>query len=211
MHRRPKSIMTACLSTVSSLSALVRFLFVGLLALNAPSGIASADEQSDAAQLVETVRQAAMAPGQGGPANGQLRVISAAFDGRGIARAVLGAYWQDASGDDRAALVDALLYAISRRLTGRLGRLQDRQFAMLGTKVLANGDILVRTEFRRALNRPTSVDWRVRRCRAQLCIGDVLVDGGSVTIQQRDRVSKLLAGNGGSIPALVLDLRRGRT
>jgi ABC-type transporter MlaC component len=199
--------MTAGLWSHASWVALARLLLVpALLAIYGPSLSAAADEQSDAVKLVETVRQAAIVLGQGGPAEPQLRSISAAFDGRGIAQAVLGTHWRSASADDRAAVVDALLYAIARRL----GRTQDKTFALLGTKALANGDILVRSEFRRPLHRPTSVDWRVRHCRGQLCIGDVFVDGGSVTVQQRDRVAQLLAGNGGSIPALVVDLRKGR-
>jgi ABC-type transporter MlaC component len=189
---------------------LARLLLVAFL-ICAPPLSASADEESDAVKLVETVRQAAIVLGRGGSAEAaQLRSISAAFDGKGIAQAVLGTRWRSASADDRAAVVDALLYAIAHRLADRLERTQDKSFNVLGTKALANGDILVRSEFRRALHNPTSVDWRVRRCRGKLCIGDVFVDGGSVTVQQRDRIAQLLAGNGGSIPALVADLRKGR-
>jgi ABC-type transporter MlaC component len=190
---------------------LARLLLVPLLlAIYAPSLSAAADDQSDAVELVETVRQAAIVLGHGGPAEAQLRSVSAAFDGRGIAQAVLGTHWSSASADDRAAVVDALLYAIAHRLADRLERTPGKTFAVLGTKTLANGDILVRSEFRRPLHGPTSVDWRVRHCRGKLCIGDVFVDGGSVTVQQRDRVALLLAGNGGSIPALIADLRKGR-
>jgi ABC-type transporter MlaC component len=203
--------MTAGRWSHASWVALGRLLLVPLLlAVYTPSRSEAADEQSAAVQLIETVRQAAIALGHGGSAEGQLRSISAAFDGRGIAQAVLGTYWRRASADDRAAVVDALLYAIAHRLADRLERTQDKTLTVLGTKALANGDILVRSQFRRPLHGPTSVDWRVRHCRGQLCIGDVLVDGGSVTVQQRDRVAQLLAGNGGSIPALVADIRKGR-
>lgn len=188
-----------------------RFLLVPLIiAICAPWLSAYADEQSEAVELIETVRQAAIVLGHGGPAESQRRSISRAFDGKAIAKAVLGTRWGSASADDRAAVVDALLYAIAHNLADRLERTRDRNFAVLGTKVLANGDILVRSEFHRPLHRPTSVDWRVRHCGGKLCIGDVLVDGGSVTVQQRDRVAQRLAANGGSIPALVLDLRKGR-
>lgn len=203
--------MTSDLWSHASWAALARLLLVPLLlAIYAPSLSEAADEQSGAVELIETVRQAAIALGHGGPAETQLRSISAAFDGRGIAQAVLGTRWRSASADDRAAVVDALLYAIAHGLADRLERTRDQNFAVLGTKTLANGDILVRSEFRRPPKRPASVDWRVRHCRGKLCIGDVYVDGGSVTVQQRDRVAQLLAGNGGSIPALIVDLKKGR-
>jgi ABC-type transporter MlaC component len=54
------------------------------------------------------------------------------------------------------------------------------------------------------------VDWRLRRCSGKLCIGDLIVDGASVTIQRRDQVTAQLAANGGSIPQLVAALREGR-
>jgi len=171
---------------------------------------ASADEQSDATRLVEQVHAAAMAldPGRSGGAT--LGTISDSFDGEGIAKAVLGTRWRSASADERTAVVDALVFAIAHRLADRVQRTQDRNFALLGTKTLANGDILVRSEFRRALRPPTLVNWRVRHCRGGLCIGDVFLNGGSVTVQQRDRIARLLASNGGSIPALVASLRKGR-
>lgn len=204
-------MMTTARWSHASLAAFARLLLVPLLMATCVLPLsASADEQRDAVRLVETVRQAAIALGHGGSADGQLRSISAAFDGRGIAQAVLGTYWRRASADDRASVVDALLYAIAHRLADRLERTQDKTLTVLGTKALANGDILVRSQFRRPLHGPTSVDWRVRHCRGQLCIGDVFVDGGSVTVQQRDRVAQLLASNGGSIPALVADIRKGR-
>jgi len=171
---------------------------------------ACADEQGDAVALVETVHRAAITLGRGGPAETQRRSISAAFDGKGIARAVLGTNWSSASAGDRAAVVDALLDAIIRGLADRVGRTRDQNFVVLGTKLLPNGDILVRSEFRRLAGRPISVDWRIRHCGGRLCIGDVLVDGGSMTVQQRDRVAQRLASNGGSIPALVVDIRKGR-
>jgi ABC-type transporter MlaC component len=193
-------------SWVGSVPLLLALL---MLAIGAAPLSARADEQGDAVALVETVLQAAIV-GRGGPAETQRGSISGSFDGKGIARAVLGTHWGSASADDRAAVVDALLDAIARGLADRLERTRDQNFVVLGTKVLTKGDILVRSEFRRPVHRPTFVDWRVRHCGGRLCIGDVLVDGGSVTVQQRDRVAERLAGNGGSIPALVVDIRKGR-
>jgi len=200
--------MTAGLSSHEGWIGSIRLLLALLvLACGAAPLPVCADDKGDAVALVQTVRQAAISSG---PAEAQHRSISRAFDGKGIARAVLGTYWRSASAEDRAAVVDALLDAIARGLADRLERTQDQDFVVLGTKVLANGDILVRSEFRRPVRRAKVVDWRVRRCGERLCIGDVLVDGGSVTVQKRDRVAGRLAGNGGSIPALVVDIRKGR-
>jgi ABC-type transporter MlaC component len=167
---------------------------------------ARADEQTDAIALVTGVRSAAVAVSYGGDAS----PIYAAFDAVGIARSVLGDYWTSASEADRSAVIEALLEGIADVLADRLMGTSDRDFTVLGVRVLTNGDILVRTHFIRPARSATAVDWRVRHCGGSLCIGDVIVDGGSVTIQIRDEVAVELAGNGGSIPQLIADLEDGR-
>ena len=186
---------------------------VALACLAGAVGVARADAQTDAIALVQQVRQTTIALSEGGSDEvvaAQKASIGAAFDGQQIGRTVLGMYWTSASASDRTAVVAALLDAIAERLAGRVGRTRERDFVVLGTQVLTNGDILVRSRFERPVRRPTTVDWRLRLCQGNLCIGDVIVDGASVTITRRDQVTARLAGNGGSIPRLIVDLREGR-
>ncbi len=169
-----------------------------------------ADDETDSVALVQQVREAAVTLALGRSPETQKQIIGAAFDGAGIGQRVLGDYWTTASADDRIAVVDALLEGIAVVLADRLMGTGDQNFAVLGTRILTNGDILVRTQFVQPPRQPTAVDWRVRHCDGQLCVGDVIVDGGSVTLARRDQVLAQLAGNGGSIPQLIADLTEGR-
>jgi ABC-type transporter MlaC component len=183
------------------------------LAAGFVSSPARANDQSDAVALVQQVREAAVALAYGGAPDvveAERDLIGAAFDGTQIGRTVLGTYWNTASAADRAGVIDALLDAIARGLADRLANTREQDFVVLGTQLLANGDILVRSQFVRPLRQPSSVDWRLHRCQGKLCIGDVILDGASVTLQRRDQVTAQLAGNGGSIPKLIADIREGR-
>jgi ABC-type transporter MlaC component len=183
-------------------------VLTGLAAIALP-GAGRASDQTDAVALVQQVRQTAISFSRSG-SEAEKRVIDAAFDGAAIGRTVLGMYWSTASAADRAALIDALLDAIARGIADRLANTREQDFVVLGTQVLSNGDVLVRSQFVRPIRQPTAVDWRLHRCGGKLCIGDVIVDGASVTVQRRDQVMAQLAGNGGSIPRLITDIREGR-
>lgn len=187
----------------------LRVALIFVLAV-APWGAAWADEETDAVALVQEVRAAAVAVSFSGTPESLSPVIAAAFDGQGIAQRVLGDYWTTASQSDRDAVVDALLDGIGELLADRLMGTTERDFAVLGTRVLSNGDVLVRSQFVRRLGTSVNLDWRLRQCEGELCIGDVFVDGASLTIQRRDEVMLRLANNGGSIPQLLADIREGR-
>jgi phospholipid transport system substrate-binding protein len=179
----------------------------------ATQGSAHADEQTDAVALVSQVHEKALQLAQLKSAvtgTSQARVIRAAFDGGAIGRVVLGAYWESASDIDRAEFIDALLDAIARSLAERLTGTTMRAFEVLGTQILGNGDVLVKSRFDPSVRPPIALDWRVRRCPTGPCISDVFVDGASVAVQQRDDVAVRLAASGGSMTSLIADLREDR-
>jgi ABC-type transporter MlaC component len=188
----------------------MRLLLALVVGVAAMAETARADEQTDAVALVQQVREAAIALSFGRSPEAQKQSIGTAFDGAGIGQRVLGDYWATASDGDRTAVVDALLEGIALVLADRLMGTGDQNFVVNETRILTNGDILVRSQFVPPVRQPTAVDWRVRRCEGRLCIGDVIVDGASLTVTRRDQVLAELAGNGGSIPKLIANLTEGR-
>ena len=171
---------------------------------------ARADVEADAIALVEHVHETALQLSQIGVAetgSSAYRVIRAAFDGSTIGRVVLGQYWASASADERARFVDALLHAIARGLAERLTGTSRQAFNVLGTEVLPNGDVLVKSRFERTIREPVNLYWRVHQCETGQCIRDVIVDGASVALQQRDDVTARMAASGGSMEKLIADLR----
>jgi ABC-type transporter MlaC component len=179
----------------------VLFTAIALLALPA-----RADTASDAKALVDRIHQASFEAAHDGTPVPEL--LHGAFDGPFIAQAALGKYWTTASAGDRAQFVDALTDAIIKTLVRRLGNHRDQDFAILSTKTITGGDVIVRSRLSAPARDPLTIDWRVHRCKAQLCIADVIVGGASMTIQRRDDLADRLRANGGSLPKLIADLRK---
>lgn len=185
--------------TAIRLSEIVSVALLALVAMTPAPRPAYADDEAAAIALVEKIHQAAGAQ--------SLQVLRAAIDAPAIARTVLGSYWQSASAGERreftAALSDAVVEALVRRFRGQ----DAADFAVLGSRKLGNGDILVSSRMTRSDSRITRLDWRAHHCRAGLCIADVLTDGASASIQRRDEYMARMKANGGSIAELTASLR----
>jgi phospholipid transport system substrate-binding protein len=183
---------------------LLAAIFAALAFLAAPAALA--DTASDAKALVDRVHQGAFdAAHEGG---GVPQSVRDAFDGPFIAEIALGKYWAGAPAGDRAQFVDALLDAIVKTLVRRLGKHRDQDFAILSTKTITGGDVVVRSRLSPPAQDPLTIDWRVHRCKSGLCIADVIVGGASMTLQRRDDLAARLKANGGSLPKLIADLRK---
>jgi phospholipid transport system substrate-binding protein len=183
-----------------------RFLAIVFAALAFLAAPALADTVGDAKALVDRVHQGAFDAAHEGASIPQS--VRDAFDGPFIAQAALGKYWASAPASDRAQFVDALTDAIVKTLVKRLGRYRDQDFQILSTKTIAGGDVIVRSRLSAPAQDPLTIDWRVHRCKAGLCIGDVIVGGASMTIQRRDDLAARLKANGGSLPKLIAELRK---
>jgi phospholipid transport system substrate-binding protein len=183
-----------------------RFLAILFAALTVFAAPALADAAGDAKALVDRVHKASFDVAHEGAAVPQS--MRDAFDGPFIAEAALGKYWTSASVADRAQFVDALLDAIVKTLVKRLGKHRDQDFAILSTKTITGGDVVVRSRLSPPAQDPLTIDWRVHRCKAGLCIADVIVGGASMTVQRRDDLAARLKANGGSLPKLIVDLRK---
>jgi phospholipid transport system substrate-binding protein len=177
-----------------------------LMAIAVSGGIARADSQSEATALVDRVHKATFdIAHEGAPVPQSLRD---AFDGPSIAKFVLGKYWAGASAGERKEFVEALDDAIIRALVRRLGRHRDQDFAILSTRTIGGGDVLVRSKLSPPGQDAITVDWRTHRCDAGLCISDLIVGGASVSVQRRDDVAARMSANGGSLTRLIADLRK---
>jgi phospholipid transport system substrate-binding protein len=179
------------------------FLFVAFAFLATP---ALADSAGDAKALVDRVHKAAFDAAHEGAAVPQS--VRDAFDGPFIAAAALGKYWDGASAGDRSQFIDALTDAIVKTLVRRLGKHRDQDFQILSTKTITGGDVIVRSRLSPPAQDPLTIDWRIHRCKAGLCIADLIVGGASMTVQRRDDLTARLKSNGGSLPKLIADLRK---
>jgi len=125
------------------------------------------------------------------------------FDVPGIARFVLGRYWNTATEEQRAEFTkfeDYIAVAYATRLAEYTGE----TFKVIGSRPEADGAIVSSQILRPAGAAPVKVDWRVT---GRNKISDVSVDGISMAVTQRSEFASVIQHNGGQVQGLIAMLR----
>jgi phospholipid transport system substrate-binding protein len=129
------------------------------------------------------------------------------FDVPGIARFVLGRYWNAATEEQRAEFVklfeDYIALAYSTRLAEYIGE----TFKVTGSRPDADGAIVSSQIIRPAGAPPVKVDWRLTGRSGVYKINDVSVDGISMAVTQRSEFASVIQHNGGQVQGLIAMLR----
>jgi phospholipid transport system substrate-binding protein len=152
--------------------------------------------------VIEVVQNASPADRAGAAGS-----ISSSFDIEAIAKIIAGDAWTTASAKQKNEFLDALLNATMTIIFERMNERQSAGIDFGKVRHLPNGDTLVGTKVTRPSGRIVDLGWRLRPCKANLCIVDLIVDGASMALQLRDEAAPILAANGGAIGELSLRLR----
>ncbi|MGF1609090.1 MAG: phospholipid-binding protein MlaC [Kiloniellales bacterium] len=196
-------------------SAMVRTLLFAALLVLAPlakAPAAMATDPGEAAKFIDsmgkhafaTLQQSNMTLAQREEAFG--RILQQGFDLDLIGRFVLGKYWRQATPEQQAEYLDAFGVFVIRTYARRLGGFTGQTFSITGTSVTGEkGDILVETQIDRPSGPPILAGWRVRTIDGTLRIIDVVVEGVSMAVTQRQEFASVAQRNG--IEGLVQVLR----
>ena len=133
-------------------------------------------------------------------------ILREGFDLQLIARFVLGKYWRQASPDQRNDYFNAFSDYVILTYSRRLGGFKGQSFSITGTKVSGEKkDILVGTQIDRPGASPIQAAWRVREINGSPRIIDVVVEGVSMAVTQRQEFAAVARRSG--IEGLVQILR----
>jgi phospholipid transport system substrate-binding protein len=102
--------------------------------------------------------------------------------------------------------------AIGRFALGRYWRTANysgEKIKINGTRLGDEGDVTVFTELQRANNSgpPYKVDWRLRREGSTFKIFDIIAEGISMSVTQRDDFSAAIQRSGGKVAGLITSLK----
>lgn len=190
---------------------------VGLLAWVTPGLISPAWAQGEPStqQAAVFVRQTgaklvAIVNGPGSVAQKQAALqgeIDAAVDVNGVGRFVLGRFWRLATPVQRQEYLRLFHAVLMNSITGRLGEYQGVRFAV-GRATSTAAGIQVATVVTRPNNPPANVIWIIRDVGGGPKIVDVVAEGTSLRLTQRDDYASYLARNNDSVQALIDALKR---
>lgn len=134
-------------------------------------------------------------------------ILKRAFDMRAIARFTLGRYWRIASKDERQEYVELFEHFIVQAYATRFEGYNGDQFEVGKVHDINKRDRLVISEIVQPNGPPIHVNWRVRTSNG-LRIVDVVVEGVSMGITQRDEFAAVIRSSGGKIEGLLAALRK---
>jgi phospholipid transport system substrate-binding protein len=134
-------------------------------------------------------------------------LLTDGFDVPHIARFVLGRYWRVASEAERAEYLQLFEDFIVHSYSQRFGEYAGENLRVMHARATPDNEALVLTDLLRPSGPPVKVEWRLRRDGATFKITDVIVEGVSMSITQRDDFSATIQRSGGRVDALLGLLR----
>jgi len=130
------------------------------------------------------------------------------FDVPGIARFVLGRYWNTATEEQRAEYVKLFEDYVAMAYATRLAEYTGENFKVTGSRPDADGAIVTSQIVRPSGAAPVKVDWRLTGRDGKYKISDVSVDGISMAVTQRSEFASVIQHDGGQVQGLITMLRQ---
>jgi phospholipid transport system substrate-binding protein len=129
------------------------------------------------------------------------------FDVPGIARFVLGRYWNTATEEQRAEFTKLFEEYIAMAYATRLAQYTGETLKVTGSRPDASGTVVSSQILRPAGAAPVKVDWHLTGRGGAYKISDVSVDGISMAVTQRSEFASVIQHNGGQVQSLLTMLR----
>jgi phospholipid transport system substrate-binding protein len=124
------------------------------------------------------------------------QVFREGFDFDLIGRFVLGNPWRNASPEQKAEYQKLFETWVLDTYTRRIGAYKGEKFKITGEQPIAETDALVETEIVRNDGPPLKAGWRVRNIQGQMKIVDVVVEGISMALTQRQEFASVVQREG---------------
>lgn len=135
-------------------------------------------------------------------------LLNEAFDLPAITRFVLGRYWRTASDEEKTEFSSLFEKYLVQAYANRFRDLGDKKLKVLRSQELTGGQTLVMSEIDVEDSQPVKVNWRIRGAGQEFKITDVLVEGVSMSVTQRDEFASVIRQGGGRIDGLLRILRK---
>ena len=127
-----------------------------------------------------------------------------------IARFVLGRYWRPATPEQRDSYVDLFGQFVLKSYSRHLGGFVGSSFDIVNAEPIGKSDFLVTTMLQRKSGSPFKTGWRVRLIGDKHKIIDVMVEGVSMALSQRQEFASVLKRNGVEGLLQILSAKVGR-
>jgi len=136
------------------------------------------------------------------------RLLTRGFDMDEISRFALGRFWRQASDAEKAEYRHLFEDYIVEAYATRLGQYSGQTFVVKEERPVEQGDVVVVSEIDQPNGPPIHVDWRCHMVGGAFKIVDVVVEGVSMAITQRQEFASVIQNGGGNVAVLIDQLRK---
>lgn len=135
------------------------------------------------------------------------KLFLSGFNVRTLGRFAVGRYWRSASKTQQTEYLALFAEFIVRTYAARFGQYSGEKLVVLDSRDGAGRDTIVNSVINSPNGPDIKIDWRVRERKHSLRIVDVVVEGISMAITQRDEFSSVIRRGGGDFENLLIELR----
>jgi phospholipid transport system substrate-binding protein len=135
------------------------------------------------------------------------QVIDSTVDVDGIGRFCLGRFWRQATPAQQQQYLKLFHEVLITNITSKLGEYKGVTFTV-GRSHMQDDDAVVSTTVDRPNNPPTAVDWVIANPASDPKIVDVLAEGTSLRLTQRQDYASYLSHNSFSVEKLIEAMRK---
>ena len=137
-------------------------------------------------------------------------ILQSSFDMPTVGHFVLGRAWNSASPRQQQEFMKLFEQIVLKTYGDRLNFYSGEDFQVKGERQESDKDTIVNSEVAHPNGAPpTKIDWRLRQANGKPAVIDVIIEGVSQSVTQRDEYASILQRNNGNLDAL-LDLMRQR-
>lgn len=194
------------MNAVRRLSHPARIL-LALLVFAWPAAGSAADTQGARGFIAQLGEQTLSVLRQGGGVDQFRQIFRAGFDIPTIGQFVLGRYWPAASPAQRQEYLSLFEEMVVQTYARRFGQYAGETFQVTSARPEGERDVMVDSQIVRPSGPPVTVTWRVRDRGGAFQIVDVVVEGVSMGLTQRNEFSSVIQSGGGNIDYLLQAMR----
>lgn len=125
-----------------------------------------------------------------------------------IGRYCLGRYWNTATPAQRTRFLELFHQVLLNAVGGKIGDFKGVSFSIGNTTTDAEGNSIVETIVNRPAQPQASVHWIISTASGRPRVIDLIGEGASLRLTQRNDYSSYIAHNGGSVENLLNALQR---
>ncbi|HKT54328.1 MAG TPA: ABC transporter substrate-binding protein [Caulobacteraceae bacterium] len=193
---------------LSSLFAVATALAVP--AILAPVPAAAQEKATDPGQFVQQLGNKAIAQlaGQQVPEQEERarfkNLLVSYFDVNAIGKFTVGrAYWGTATPEQQKEFLALYETQVTNAYAKKFQDYSGEQFKVTGQQKDSDADTLVNSIITRPAGAPVSVQWRVRAESGTFKVADVMIEGISMAVTDRQQFAAVIQRGGGTIQALI--------